>query len=53
MKLLITENIPPGLINIEEISEMEEEIIIPSHQEYLDLRYSAQIYPFSPLLQND
>ena len=48
VKLLITKNIPPGLISFEEISDVEEEITLPSHQESLYLRFSEPIYHFIP-----
>lgn len=48
VKLLITKNIPPGLISFEEISDVEEEITLPSHQESLYLRFSETIYHFIP-----
>ena len=48
MKFHITKNLPPGLISIEEITDTKEEVILPSRQEYLDLRQSESIYYYSP-----
>ena len=50
VKLIIIENLPPvlSLIHIEENSDKEEEIKIHLCQEYLDLIFSEQIYPYIP-----
>ena len=44
VKLLITENLPPSLISIEEITEEEEKFEIPSHQLSLYLRIGEPNY---------
>ena len=52
MKYRITENLPRGLITIEEITDVEEEVILPSRQESLDLRPSESIYYYSAFKQD-
>ena len=47
MRNQITKDLPPGLISIEEITNIEEEVILPSNQENLELRERELIF-YSP-----
>ena len=51
MNNLITEGLPPSLISIEEIIDTEEEVILPSTQETLELRQRESIF-YSPFRQD-